>query len=381
MQSEKQASDWCSYFRDAILVLGKFSVFIQSIFTHYHLLYLFVHYSQKRLEMHPRKMDTSPCKTRNRPITQAKATKPANGCIKDKFHGMFTYSLRAQSVKLFSLSNIIIMIPGSIIVLTYFYFHSIMRFEIKIRIRMRLMLPMNIMKSQITRKHHHPHKQMSESFLVAAFLSFSGGLQDVYTYISRGNVFANAQTGNIVLLSKNLFERNWHLAVHYFIPVLFFSLGVAAAERIRQSFQNTQRIHWRQLVLIIEILLLLSVGFMPEKWNLTANALVSFSCAMQVQAFRKVNSYAFASTMCIGNLRSGMEALCAYQTTGNKKILYKAFHYFGVILLFASGAGIGSHFIPAFGIRTIWISCICLSIAFLFRFIKEEYEDKTKQYQ
>ena len=48
---------------------------------------------------------------------------------------------------------------------------------------------------------------------------------------------------------------------------------------------------------------------MPEEQNLIANALVSFSCAMQVQSFRKVASYAFASTMCIGNLRSGMAAL------------------------------------------------------------------------
>ena len=42
---------------------------------------------------------------------------------------------------------------------------------------------------------------MSESFLTAAFLSISGGLQDAYTYMCRGKVFANAQTGNIVLLS------------------------------------------------------------------------------------------------------------------------------------------------------------------------------------
>ena len=47
------------------------------------------------------------------------------------------------------------------------------------------------------RMHYCSKKQMSESFLTAAFLSVSGGLQDMYTYISRGHVFANAQTGNI----------------------------------------------------------------------------------------------------------------------------------------------------------------------------------------
>ena len=48
---------------------------------------------------------------------------------------------------------------------------------------------------------------MSESFLTAGFLSLSGGLQDAYTYMSRGKVFANAQTGNIVL---DVYKRQYY---------------------------------------------------------------------------------------------------------------------------------------------------------------------------
>lgn len=46
---------------------------------------------------------------------------------------------------------------------------------------------------------------MSDSFLMAAFIIMSGGLQDAYTYCCRDKVFANAQTGNIVLMSTHLF--------------------------------------------------------------------------------------------------------------------------------------------------------------------------------
>ena len=120
------------------------------------------------------------------------------------------------------------------------------------------------------------------------------------------------------------------------------------------------------------MLLLFIVGFIPEKLNLIANALVSFSCAMQVQSFRKVDSYAFASTMCIGNIRSGMEALCSYQQSHNKQTLYKSFHYFGIIFLFALGAGLGSAFILPLGMHTIWISCLLLFISFSVMFIQEE---------
>ena len=208
------------------------------------------------------------------------------------------------------------------------------------------------------------NKQMSESLLTASMLSISGGLQDVYTYISRGHVFANAQTGNIVLLSQNLFDHQWGQAIHYLVPVLFFSFGIVITTYIRQFFQKYKRFHWRQIVLLIEIVLLFVVGFMPDDMNLIANALVSFSCAMQVQAFRKVNSYAFASTMCIGNLRS-----CNAFT----------FHYFIIIFLFALGAGLGSVCIKHFGSRTIWFSCLLLLVSFTIMFIQEKEEELSHQ--
>ena len=40
---------------------------------------------------------------------------------------------------------------------------------------------------------------MSESLLLGALLAVAGGFFDAYTYLCRGGVFANAQTGNIVL--------------------------------------------------------------------------------------------------------------------------------------------------------------------------------------
>lgn len=220
----------------------------------------------------------------------------------------------------------------------------------------------------------HHHGQMSEAFRTVMFLSASGGLQDAYTYIGRGKVFANAQTGNIVLMSQAAFNGDLSRVLHYLIPLLSFALGVAAAEVIHIRYREAKRLHWRQLVLVVEILLLFGVGFIPNTLDLAANALVSFACAMQVQAFRKVDGYAFASTMCIGNLRSGMDSLCAYLRTRNRDPLRKAVHYFAIILLFAVGAGLGGLAIPHLGSRTIWLSCALLSVGLLLMFIKEETE-------
>ena len=226
---------------------------------------------------------------------------------------------------------------------------------------------------------HKIHGQMSDSFLTAAFLSVSGGLQDAYTYIFRGKVFANAQTGNIVLLSQSIAEKNWHLALHYLVPLVFFALGIAVSEFVHIKYRKIQKFHWRQLVVLNEIILLFVVGFLPLELNLLANAIVSFSCAMQVQAFRKVNGYAFASTMCIGNMRSGAEALCGYLKTRKKILLIKAIEYFSIIFMFAIGAGFGSLAANRWGIRSIWFSCAFLFISFIIMFIRLEIEEEKEE--
>lgn len=205
--------------------------------------------------------------------------------------------------------------------------------------------------------------QRSESFILGAVLSFSGGLQDAYTYNIRGGVFANAQTGNVVLMSQNLMQGNFDSAVKYLLPLIAFAVGIFASERIETRFKNMKRVHWRQIIVMIEIVALVIVGFMFKEFNMAANMIVSFSCALQVQSFRKINGHGYASTMCIGNLRSGTESLSKYIRTKDKSTLFRALHYFGIIFIFAFGAGVGGVLSQYIGIRTIWVSVILLAAA------------------
>ncbi len=207
--------------------------------------------------------------------------------------------------------------------------------------------------------------QTSETFFLSGILAISGGFQDAYTYDVRDNVFSNAQTGNVVLMSQDLMRGDISSVPRYLIPVLAFALGIIITEQMEHYLKNMKALHWRQLILLIEIIILFVVGFIPNSANIFATVLVSFSCAMQVQAFRKVNGFAYASTMCIGNLRSGTESLSAYFRDRDKARLYKAFHYYGIILLFAIGAGLGGVFSFSLGIPAIWISCGLLIFAFI----------------
>jgi len=218
------------------------------------------------------------------------------------------------------------------------------------------------------------HGQMSEAFLTTVFLTLSGGFQDAYTYFYRGKVFANAQTGNIVLMSRMISLGQFGDAVRYFVPLVSFVMGVFFSEHIRQKYRNLTTIHWRQIVMVIEIAILFGVGFMPQSVNLAANALVSFVCAMQIQAFRKVNGNTYASTMCIGNLRSATESLYRFFQTKERENLGKTLQYFGVILLFACGAAFGGVMGSRLAEKSVWLCCGLLSAAFMIMFIRAEEE-------
>ena len=216
------------------------------------------------------------------------------------------------------------------------------------------------------------HRQMSESFRLGAVLALTGGFLDAYTYLIRGGVFANAQTGNIVLLGVRLMEGDWGGAGHYLVPILAFAAGVLAAELIRGRFRGAQALHWRQITVAAELLLLAAVAFLPAALDNAANVLVAFVCAVQVESFRKVNGNAFATTMCTGNLRSGTEMLCAFFRTHERNLLRDALRYGGVILSFAAGAGLGSVAALAWGAPAIWCSCAFLAVSFGLMFLSGE---------
>ena len=184
-------------------------------------------------------------------------------------------------------------------------------------------------------------------------------------------VFSNAQTGNIVLMSTHLMMGEWLDVLRYLLPLLAFASGVFFAEKIHVIFKYAKKLHWRQGVLLMEIVILFFVGFMPKHLDLLATVLVSFACAMQVQTFRKVSGYSYASTMCIGNLRSGTEAFTGYLQTHDTEKLKKALYYFGIILFFGLGAGIGGNLSIRFGYHMIWVSSGLLLISFLLMFVEK----------
>ena len=127
----------------------------------------------------------------------------------------------------------------------------------------------------------------------------------------------------------------------------------------------------RQIVLIVEVVLLAVVGILPQSFDVLANVLMSFACAMQVNSFRKFRGIPCATTMCIGNMRSATEMLCRYHITKDKTLRKKSMHYYFVILIFAVGAAVGAIMSRTIGLHSIWIAGGLLAGGFILMFLRE----------
>ncbi len=179
--------------------------------------------------------------------------------------------------------------------------------------------------------------------LIAVNLSLIGGFLDAYTYVLKGGVFANAQTGNVVLLSLSLLRHGEADIMKYLLPVIFFCCGILFAEAIRTmkilQIRNRKSIS----VLAVEALIIVLIFLGTDRLsNFVVTCLISFLAALQVRTFNKIYGSNFASTMVTGNLRTTMESLFSFITTRDRKAGFKVLIYLGVIISFGCGACLGA---------------------------------------
>ncbi len=179
-----------------------------------------------------------------------------------------------------------------------------------------------------------------ETLVVGILLSLVGGFLDAYTFLLAGGVFANAQTGNVVLLAISLFDADRLAFLKYLFPLAAFVGGIAVAELLRTS-RAGKGTAWVLAVLALEAVWLTVVGFLfPSLSHQWVNCGISFVAALQVTAFKKLGPSPYSTTMITGNLRSAVELLLRART--DRAALGYAARYGIVIGGFVAGAAAGA---------------------------------------
>jgi len=139
----------------------------------------------------------------------------------------------------------------------------------------------------------------------SVLLATTGGFLDGFTYVGHGHVFANAMTGNVVLLGINCIFGSWQTGFRHLPPILAFLVGTSAARFLTLSFCQLAAFVSRPSRFSSSRSRASSCSLLPpatrDIWITTSIALIA---SMQMETFRDVNGRSYNSTFTTGNLRT-----------------------------------------------------------------------------
>jgi uncharacterized membrane protein YoaK (UPF0700 family) len=196
-----------------------------------------------------------------------------------------------------------------------------------------------------------------DTLLSAALLATTGGLLDAVVYTLHGHVFANAMTGNVILLGITALGRDWMQAARHLTPILAFILGVAASRYLRLLPQFYASL----AVLVLEMLVLGAAGLLqPSFPEMAFTAIIAFTSAFQISTFRLVGRFPYSSTFITGNLRTAAEGFVNQFLDGDAEERHRerarSRKLFIICGFFLAGALAGAWGGPHFGNRTLWFA-------------------------
>jgi uncharacterized membrane protein YoaK (UPF0700 family) len=205
------------------------------------------------------------------------------------------------------------------------------------------------------------------SVLIVTVLAASGGFLDAFTYLGHGRVFANAMTGNVVLLAVAASTGHWSQAIRHVPPILAFLLGVAAAQTFYLPRVRARLPHPAVAALTLEMAFLLVGGLLPTEFpSLPIVLSISFVAALQSSAFRQAGPWIYNSTMTTGNLRTMGEA--GFQAIFSRRYsdaAPKAKMFAIICLAFLAGAALGGFSTQSLHNRALWVVDILLLAAWI----------------
>lgn len=194
------------------------------------------------------------------------------------------------------------------------------------------------------------------------------GFFGAFTYLLRGNIFCNAQTGNIVLMGMALGAGQWQEALYYLIPISAYTAGAFLSELLPNPVKHHLQIRWDTLLIAIEMAVVLFLGFLPESAPVQISQIaINFIASMQYNTFRQSEGVPMATTFVTNHIRQvgvglAHEAKSLY--TGHKSDHKKLFAHSEILVSFLFGTTIGTVFCRLLLGKAIWITLLPLGFIF-----------------
>ena len=215
-----------------------------------------------------------------------------------------------------------------------------------------------------------------ESSRVFSLLMLAGGVLGAFTYMARGNVFCNAQTGNILLLGLALGDGEWGRAAYLLIPITAYGLGAAVSEFLPVPVKKAGKLRWDTLLIGFELLVTVLLGFVPEEapYQISQVA-VNIICSMQYNTFRQAEGIPMATTFCTNHLRQAGVWLVKGLRKKDRTYLKRFLQHGRMIVLFVAGAAAGAVLCRYVWGKAVWGA----SVVYLIVFLDLLYADLKKE--
>ncbi len=197
----------------------------------------------------------------------------------------------------------------------------------------------------------------SSRYHIYVLLMLSGGMMGAFSYLSKGGVFANAETANCLLFAANLAMGNLSDAMKLLFPISAFFIGAVFSEMMKDRAGAA----WTRILLIGSMLLLGMLAFLPEGTPYPVyHMVITFISANIFNTFRSARGVAMSTLFCTAHLRSAGAAL--YQSIKSRKWgSAKIFLYhIGMILTFMLGTFICAESLPYLGDKAVALSIVPL---------------------
>ena len=204
---------------------------------------------------------------------------------------------------------------------------------------------MQIVKNQMTLHHT---------------VSIIGGFMGGYTIFNHCDIFANAQTGNLIKLVLKACSGDLESIGFMFLSFLIY----AAGNVFYAIFRRYSRLSMKIVSLIITSISIVLVGVLSAVANSFVAILpLAFAMPVQWNAFKTAGGNSSATTFSSNNIRQAVILMTTYIMDKDKKALRNSRFYWATLLCFHLGVAANCLLSLAFGAQSIWFCFVFVALA------------------
>lgn len=239
-------------------------------------------------------------------------------------------------------------------------------------------------------RHRGKNRTFIHNLRLATLLSFVAGIVNITGVLALKTLTTNV-TGHFAYFAEEIMKREYAAAITFFVFTLLFLLGSFTSNFISELVYSKNKKLSHVIPISLEILILVSVGFLATptsllflEGKLLAFAML-FAMGIQNSLVTKVSDSTVRTTHLTGlftDLGIELSQLFFYKKPEErKKLKMNIYLRFSIITFFFMGCFSGGYLYQVIELKTLFIAAFFLFIALMYDYIRLKYHVlKRKKY-